>query len=155
MDEWFPNDPYELIYYASAFSQEGIIKAYNTIQRTIRFFTVLNIFLAVIGLLGLVSFTIYRRTKEIGIRKVNGCSSLNIFTLLNREHIVLLLLASLVAWPAGYWLYTHFPGPYKFQLHLWIFILPSLMILVIAILTTFFFNIKAARTNPAESIRYE
>jgi putative ABC transport system permease protein len=155
MEEWFPDDPFELILYTTAFSQDSIIKIYETIQHTTRFFSILNIFLAVIGLLGLVSFTIFRRTKEIGIRKVNGCSSLNIFTLLNREHLVLLLLASLVAWPAGYWLYKHFPGPYKFQLHLWIFILPTLMILVIAILTTFFFNIKAARTNPADSIRYE
>jgi putative ABC transport system permease protein len=155
MEEWFPNDPFELILYTTAFSQDSIIKIYETIQRTIRFFAILNIFLAIIGLLGLVSFTIFRRTKEIGIRKVNGCSSLNIFTLLNREHLVLLLLASLVAWPAGYWLYTHFPGPYKFQIQPWIFILPSLMVLVIAILTTLFFNIKAAHTNPAESIRYE
>ena len=155
MDGWFPSDPYELIIYTSAFSHEEIVTIYETIQRTIRFFTILNVFLAVIGLLGLVSFTIYRRTKEIGIRKINGSSSLNILTLLNREHLVLLLLASLISWPAGYWLYKNFPGPYKFQIQLWIFIVPSLMILVIAVLTTIFFNIKAARTNPAQSLRYE
>jgi putative ABC transport system permease protein len=155
MDGWFPSDPYELIIYTNAFNQEEIITIYDTIQRTIRFFMILNLFLAVIGLLGLVSFTIYRRTKEICIRKINGSSSLNILSLLNREHLVLILLASLISWPAGYWLYENFPGPYKFQLQIWIFIIPSLMILVIAVLTTIFFNIKAARTNPAESLRYE
>jgi hypothetical protein len=58
LEEWFPSDPFELILYTNAFSQEGIIKAYETIHSTIQFFSILNIFLAVIGLLGLVPFTI-------------------------------------------------------------------------------------------------
>jgi putative ABC transport system permease protein len=106
-------------------------------------------------LLGLVSFTIHRRTREIGIRKINGSTSLNILTLLNREHLVLLLIASLISWPAGYWLYANFPGPYKFPFQIWVFILPTLMVLVIAVLTTVYFNIVAARTNPAAALRHE
>jgi putative ABC transport system permease protein len=155
LEEIFPNDPFELILYTNAFSQEGIIKAYVTIQSTIQFFSILNIFLAVIGLLGLVSFTVYRRTKEIGIRKINGSTSLNILTHLNREHLVLLLIASLMSWPAGYWLYVNFPGPYKFPLQIWVFILPTVLVMVIAVLTTLYFNIVASRTNPAEVLRYE
>lgn len=128
MEEWFPENPCELVVYTSAFSQEKIINIFGTLQKTTRFFTILNLVLAVIGLFGLVSFTIYRRTKEIGIRKIQGSSSLNILSLLNREHLVLLLLASLVAWPAGYWMYLKFPAPYKFDIHLWIFFIPSLMV---------------------------
>ena len=155
MDEWFPNDPCELFVYSSSFSQENIIRIFKTIKSTTRFFTILNLVLAVIGLIGLVSFTIYRRSKEVGIRKIHGSSSLNILSLLNREHLVLLLLASLISWPVGYWLYRSFPAPYKFEIQVWIFILPSAMVLAIAVLTTLFFNINAARTNPAETLRYE
>jgi putative ABC transport system permease protein len=155
LEEWFPSDPFELILYTNVFPQEGIIKIYTTIQKIIRFLSVLNIFLAVIGLLGLISFTVYRRTREIGIRKIHGSTSLAIFTLLNREHVVLLLISSLISWPAAIWLYMNFPGPYKFLLQIWVFILPTLMVLIIALLTTFTFNIKAARTNPAETLRYE
>jgi putative ABC transport system permease protein len=155
LEETFPDDPFELIIYTNAFSQEGIIKSFGTIQNTIQFFSILNILLAVIGLLGLVSFTIYRRTREIGIRKINGSTSMDILTYLNREHLVLLLIASLISWPAGYWLYANFPGPYKFPLQIWVFILPTALVMVIAVLTTLYFNLVASRTNPSDVLRYE
>ena len=155
MDTAFPEDPFELTVYTSAFAREKIIRIFGTIEQTTRFFTLLTLILAAIGLFGLVAFTLYRRTKEISIRKINGSSTLNILSLLNREHLILLLLASLIAWPAGYWMYRSFPAPYKFEMQLWIFILPTLMVLLIAVLTTFFFNVKAARTNAAESLRHE
>ena len=81
-DRTFPDDPFEFNDLPTAFASENTFKVYNSVNRTIMFFTVFNIFLAMIGLLGLVSFTVVRRTKEIGIRKINGCSTLNIFFLL-------------------------------------------------------------------------
>jgi putative ABC transport system permease protein len=155
LEERLPNDPFELKRYTDAFSQEKILLIYESLQKLIRVFSIMNVLLAIIGLLGLISFTLYRRTKEISIRKINGSSSLNIFALLNREHLLLLLLASLISWPAGYWLYMNFPGIYKFELRLWIFILPTVTVLGISVLATLFFNIKAALTNPAASLRYE
>jgi putative ABC transport system permease protein len=155
LEAWFTSDPFEMALYTSAFSQQSIMKTFKTIKNTIRFFTILNIFLAIIGLLGLISFTIHRRTKEIGIRKINGSSSLNVFILLNREHLVLLLISSMISWPLAYWLYKNLPGPYVFPLQIWIFILPSALVLTLAVLTTVFYNIKGALTNPAKSLRYE
>jgi ABC-type antimicrobial peptide transport system permease subunit len=80
---------------------------------------------------------------------------MDILTYLNREHLVLLLIASLISWPAGYWLYANFPGPYKFPLQIWVFILPTALVMVIAVLTTLYFNLVASRTNPSDVLRYE
>ena len=155
LESLFTNDPFELTVYNTAYSRNNILRIYETIKNTIRFFTILNLFLAVIGLLGLISFTIHRRTKEICIRKINGSDSLNIFVMLNREHLMLLIFSSLISWPAAWWLYQNFPGPYKFHIQLWIFILPSLLVLALAILTTIYYNIKGSLVNPAVSLRYE
>ena len=70
----FPNDPFEFNDLQTTFINADTFKIYNSINRTFMFFTVFNIFLAMIGLFGLVSFTVVRRTKEIGIRKINGSS---------------------------------------------------------------------------------
>jgi len=155
LESLFTNDPFELTVYNTAYSRNSILRIYETIKNTIRFFTILNLFLAVIGLLGLISFTIHRRTKEICIRKINGSDSLNIFAMLNREHLILLIFSSLISWPTAWWLYHNFPGPYKFTLQIWIFILPSVLVLILAILTTIFYNIRGALINPADSLRYE
>ena len=116
----FPNDPFEFNDLSAAFASENTFKVYNSVNRTILFFTVFNIFLAMIGLLGLVSFTVVRRTKEIGIRKINGCSTLNIFFLLSREYYIMLLFSTLIAIPSAWLVYEGIPGANKLHAQPWV-----------------------------------
>jgi putative ABC transport system permease protein len=151
----FPNDPFEFHDLPTAFNNENAYKTYHSVNRTILFFTVFNVFLAMIGLLGLVSFTIVRRTKEIGVRKINGSSAIGIFYLLSREYFVLLFFALLIAYPCAWWAYEQIPGANKLHAQPWVFILGAVIILVIILITTSFQTMKAAMRNPVEALRYE
>jgi putative ABC transport system permease protein len=108
-----------------------------------------------IGLFGLVSFTVVRRTKEIGIRKINGSSSVNIFYLISREYYIMLLLAALISFPAGYLIYEQIPGANRLPVHPWVFILSGVIVFIIIFITTSYQTIKAAIKNPVEALRYE
>jgi putative ABC transport system permease protein len=151
----FPSDPFEFRDLPTAFANENSFKIYNAVNRTILFFTMLNIFLAIIGLLGLVSFNVFRRTKEIGVRKINGSTSLNIFILLSREYFILLIYALLIAIPSAWWVYERLPGANKLHAQPWVFALGGGILFVIILLTTSYQTIKAATRNPVEALRYE
>lgn len=151
----FPNDPFEFKDLPTAFANENSFKIYHAVNRTIIFFTVFNIFLAMIGLLGLVSFTVFRRTKEIGVRKINGSTSVNIFYILSREYFILLFFALLIAIPAAWWVYEWIPSANKLHVQPWVFVLGGGMLFVIILFTTSYQTIKAATRNPVEALRYE
>jgi len=151
----FPNDPFEFRDLPTAFNNENSFKIYHSINSTILFFTVFSIFLSIIGLFAMVSFTVVRRTKEIGIRKINGSSSFGIFYLLSREYFVLLFFSLLIAYPTAWWVYEHIPSANKWHIQPWIFILGAVIISLIILITTSFQTIKAATRNPVESLRYE
>ena len=151
----FPNDPFEFHDLPATFANDYVFKVYHAINRTILFFTVFNIFLAMIGLLGLVSFTVVRRTKEIGVRKINGSTSLSIFYLLSREYFILLGCALVIAFPSALWMLGKLPGTYKLPPQPWIYVLAAGIIFVMILLTTCYNTIKAAMRNPVEALRYE
>jgi len=120
-------------------------------------FTLIAVFIACLGLLGLASFTAEQRTKEIGIRKVLGASVPGIFVLLSREFTKWIVLANIIAWPIAYyfmnkWLQNF---AYRISLSVWIFILSGLTALCIALLTISYQAIKAARASPIEALKYE
>ncbi|MGD1893542.1 MAG: ABC transporter permease, partial [Cyclobacteriaceae bacterium] len=110
-----------------------------------------------IGLFGLSSYTIFRRTKEIGVRKVLGASIGSIVTLLSREFVKLILIASLLALPLAYFIMQQWLESYAFRIAIswWLFLLPLAVVLLIALLTISFQTMKAALANPADSLRYE
>ncbi|MDL5047991.1 ABC transporter permease [Oscillatoria amoena NRMC-F 0135] len=120
-------------------------------------FALLAIFIACLGLFGLATFNTLQRIKEIGIRKVLGASVPGILTLLSREIVMLVLLANLVAWPiAWYAMNKWLEGfAYRIDMNIGIFILATLVAIVIALLTVGTQTIKAATTNPANTLRYE
>jgi putative ABC transport system permease protein len=151
----FPNDPFEFNDLATAFATADTFKTYNSINRTFLFFTVFNIFLAMIGLFALVSFTVVRRTKEIGIRKVNGSSPVNIFYMLSRDYYVMLLVAILISFPSAVWTNNMIPGAYKLSPQLWVYMSAAGIILIIILLTTSYQTLKAAGMNPVKALRYE
>ena len=133
---------------------------YRSEMRTQKAFTYLSglaIFVACLGLLGLIAYTTEVRTKEIGVRKVLGASSGDILILLLKEFAVLIIVASLLAWPAAYlftrsWLDRF---AYRIDLDPSVFLIGSLLVLLIAFCTISFQAIRAAHANPVDALRYE
>jgi putative ABC transport system permease protein len=120
-------------------------------------FTGLTIFIACLGIFGLIAFTAERRTKEIGIRKTLGASVSNIIILLTNETTRWVLISCVIAVPIGYlavnrWLQNF---AYRIDLNVTVFILSCLMAFVIALLTVSSQAFRAARANPVDSLRYE
>lgn len=120
-------------------------------------FAALAIFIACLGLVGLISFTAEQRTKEIGIRKVLGASVSKIIYLLSREVVVLVFVAAFVAAPIAYYSMHKWLENYAFRIGIspLTFILTAAGILAIALLSMSFRAIRSAQANPIDSIRYE
>ena len=121
------------------------------------FFAILAIFISCLGLFGLASFVAEQRTKEIGIRKVLGASVTNLWQLLSRDFLGLILIACLVAIPLAYyfgrdWLQNY---DYRTDLHWWVFAAAAGGALVITIATVSYQTIKASTINPVKSLRSE
>ena len=120
-------------------------------------FTLLGILIACLGMFGLASYMTLQRTKEIGVRKVLGASVLGILKLLYQEFVVLLSLAFLIAIPFSWFIANDWLTGYAFRIgiHWTFFVLPFLLILLIAMITVSFQSIKAALANPVKSLRTE
>jgi putative ABC transport system permease protein len=120
-------------------------------------FALLAIFIACLGLFGLATFNTLQRIKEIGIRKVLGASVTSVLMLLSREIIMLVILANLVAWPvAWYFMDTWLDGfAYRINMNAWLFVLAAFAAVGLALITVSSQTIKAALTNPANTLRYE
>ena len=151
----FPNDPFEFNTIGTAIVNESSFKIYQTIKKSVSFFSFFIILLAIIALLSMVSYSISRRTKEIGIRKINGSSVQSLFLLLNRDYYILLGISLIIALPLVYMVYNAFPGNFKIPPPVWIPFFATCIILVIILATTGYQTLKAARRNPIEALRYE
>ncbi len=150
-----PQFPFEY-----SFMDENFDRMYRGDQKLgkiFRYFAALAIFIAIMGLFGLAAFIAEQRTREIGIRKAMGASMAGISVLMVREFTWLILLASVFAWILAWlwaknWLQEF---AYRMDLSIWIFIAATLAALIIAWITVLFQTLKAANTNPADSLRYE
>jgi len=149
------NEPLQYFFVDKAFDNLYKEEARNSKLSVI--FTVLAIFIASLGLLGLTSFSTEQRTKEIGIRKAMGASAGSIFYLITKEIITLVLISTLIAWPVVYFIAKNWLQSYEYRIPLGIgfFFLGLLIAIVIAILTISYKTIKSARLNPASCLRYE
>jgi putative ABC transport system permease protein len=98
-----------------------------------------------------------QRTKEIGIRKVLGSTSANIVILLSRGFIQLVLVANLIAWPLAWWIMHRWlqSFPYRININPVLFVLAGMGVVVIAFASVGFQTFKAARVNPARTLKYE
>jgi len=123
----------------------------------ISYSTLIAIFIACLGLYALISFTLVQKTKEIGIRKVLGAKVFDIVYLVSKEFMGLLLMANIIAWPATfYFLQDWLDGfAYRIDISLVIFVVGSLSGLLIAVSVISYKVVKAALTNPLNSIRIE
>ncbi len=120
-------------------------------------FAGLAVFIACLGLLGLTSYNVSRRTKEIGIRKVLGASVPALVLLLNRDFIRLVLIGNLLAWPLAYFAMSQWLENFAYRISIkpWIFLLASGLSLVGAFLVVGIQTAKAAVENPSDALRYE
>jgi putative ABC transport system permease protein len=142
------------------FLEEDLAALYDNEEKTaiiFNIFSVLAIFIAALGLLGLASFSAAQRTKEVGIRKAMGASITSVLLALSREYIWLILLATLAAWPLGYffmkdWLQDY---PARVTMEPVVLILSSLLAFIIAASTVLFRVYQSASANPVKSLRYE
>lgn len=126
-------------------------------SRMLLFFTVLAILIAVMGVFGLVALSTEQRTKEIGIRKVNGAHSDRIVRMFCREYLVWVGIAFVVACPVGYWLMSNWLSEFAYQTPIswWLFLLAGLLTAAITLLTVIGQTWRKASQNPVESLRYE
>ena len=120
-------------------------------------FAGLAIFVACLGLFGLAMFSTIQRTKEIGVRKVLGASISSILVLLSKDFIKLVLVASLIAFPAAWWVMHKWLQDFAYRINIswWVFAFAGTIALLIALFTISFQAIKAAIANPVKSLRTE
>jgi len=143
-----------------AFLNELYAKTYQTEQNMgsiLKIFTLLTIFIACLGLFGLITFTAEQRVKEIGIRKVLGANVSQIVSLLSKDLIVLVAISFVIAFPLGFYLMDKWleDFAYKIEIQWWVFMVAGLATLFIALFTMSFKTIRSALANPVESLRSE
>lgn len=150
-----PNAPFEY-----SFLDQDLAAAYVSDQRLARLFgifTSLAIFVACLGLFGLVAFTAQQRTKEIGIRKVVGAGVTDIVRLLSLDFIKLVCIAMIIASPLAWYGMNRWLRDFAYRIDItwWMFALAGFFALLIALATVCFQAIKAAIANPVKSLRTE
>jgi putative ABC transport system permease protein len=151
----FPGNPFDYFFLDTFFNRQ--YKNDQQFGQVFGFFALLAIFVASLGLFGLASFTATQRTKEIGIRKVLGSTIPNIFLLLSRDFMKLVLIANIIAIPLVWALMDKWLGTFAFRIDIgvWVFVLAAILTTFIALATVSFQSIKAAIANPVKSLRYE
>jgi len=120
-------------------------------------FAILAIFIACLGLFGLATYMAEQRTKEIGIRKVLGASVSNVVAMLSKDFLLLVVIASIVAFPVAWWAMNKWLQDFEYRVNIsvWVFMIAGIAALLIALITVSFQAIKAATANPVKSLRSE
>ena len=150
-----PDEPF--VY---SFLDENVQNQYQLERRLGKLVTIasgLSIFIACLGLFGLATLAVARRTKEIGIRKVLGASEGQLVTLLSRDFLLLIGLAMALAWPAAWYAMRGWLADFAYKINLqpWVFAASGAIALLIAACTLVFQVLRAARANPVHSLRSE
>ncbi|MDA3881318.1 MAG: ABC transporter permease, partial [Prolixibacteraceae bacterium] len=154
-DEYYPNQEMNYFFIDEKIAQQ--YKAETILSRILIAFSGIGILISIIGISALALFISQQRTKEIGIRKVNGASISEILALLNLRFVRWVVIAFVIATPIAYyamhkWLVNF---AYKTELSWWIFVLAGVLALGIALLTVSWQSWRAATRNPVEALRYE
>ncbi len=151
----FPNAPFEYI-----FLDDQVDRAYRSeqqVKQLIGLGALLTIFISCMGMLGLASLSVARRTKEIGIRKAVGASVPNIIALLSRDVFMTTLIAMLIASPIAYLAMNHWLDGYAYRVGLSVvpFLIAGAATIAIAWLTVSYHTIQAAIANPVKALMHE
>lgn len=154
-DRFFPGNPFEYFFLDDYFNKQ--YKADLRVGKVFGLFSILSVFVTALGIFGLFSFLMMQRTKEICIRNIMGAGTTRILFLFGREFLILILIAFLISTILCYaginlWLNSYAS---RMPVTIWIFILPFILVVLIAGLTIGSQVLKVSRTNPADTLRYE
>ncbi len=157
-DTWksfFPGESFN--FYFVDESQNANYFAEQRMGNIFKYFSLLAIFIACIGLYGLTAFMIERKVKDIGIHKVLGANVVKIVFMLSRKYLLWIIISNAIAFPAAYYFMNQWlkSFAYRVNISLWIFFLAGGIALLISLITISFQAVKAATANPVESLRYE
>lgn len=154
-DEFSNGLPFEFSFLEDQY--QAIYESERKVAALAKYFTVIAVIISCLGLLGLTAFTAEKREKEIGIRKVLGAGNWRIVTMLSFDFTKMVIIALLLGLPISYFLALNWLSEFAFRVHLkpWYFLLSAFMIIGISWLTVGFQTLKAAHTNPIDSLRNE
>jgi len=152
---FMPDNPFEYSFLDQEFDAQ--YSTDQTVGKVFSVFTFLSLTVACLGLLGLAMYTAERRTKEIGIRKVLGASVQSVASMLSKDFLKLVIIASVIAFPLAWYAMNQWLQSFAYPTDVswWIFALAGAVTAIIALFTVSFQAIKAAVTNPVESLRSE
>jgi ABC-type antimicrobial peptide transport system permease subunit len=150
-----PNSPFMYKFTDSEYAQK--FKTEERIGNLASFFAVLAILISSLGLFGLASFVAEQRTKEIGVRKVLGASVYNLWSMLSKDFVTLVIISCLIAGPVAWYFLHQWLQAYEYRTGIswWIFALSAMGALTLTLLTVSFQAVKAALANPVKSLRTE
>jgi putative ABC transport system permease protein len=154
-EKYIPSVPFEYKFadseFAAKFATETRIGQLSTV------FAVLAIFISCLGLFGLSSFVAEQRTKEIGVRKVLGASVFNLWKMLSKDFVALVLISLAIVIPTTYYFMHNWLLNYKYRTEIswWVFVVSGLGAILITLLTVSYQSIKAALANPTKSLKTE
>lgn len=150
-----PDFPFEYQFLDDHFAE--IYRADSQVSSIVGILAGLAIAISCLGLFGLASYAAERRVKEVGIRKVLGASVQNITTMLSKDFLRYVAIATLIAWPLAWFAVNKWLQDYAYRVNIswWIFVLAGVAACLIALITISFQSVKAARANPVKSLRTE
>jgi putative ABC transport system permease protein len=149
----YPND--QFIYYFMDHFFEAQYRADELFGRLLTLFSIISISVASLGLFGMASLAMVKRTKEIGIRKVLGATVMNILMMLSKYYVKLILVSCVLAFPVAYYFTSKWLDGFAYKIHVrwWMVVLPGVVVLIATLLTIAGQSIRAALANPAKSLR--
>ncbi len=150
-----PSLPFEFSFADEEFGKKFLME--NQVGKLSSIFAALAIFISCLGLFGLSMFMAEARVKEIGIRKVLGAPVSNLWALLSKEFVWLVLVAVIIASPLAFWLMKDWLNKYEYRIDIrwWVFAIAGLLAFVTALVTVSIQALKAAMANPIKSLRTE
>jgi putative ABC transport system permease protein len=147
--------PFSYTFMDEAFDQQ--YKAEDRLATMFGVFTVITISLAIMGLFGLAAFSIQQRTKEIGIRKVLGANVASVNALFSKDFLKLVVLSIVIASPIAWWAMNKWLQDFAYRITIpwWAFAAAGSIAIITSVLTVSYHAVRAALTNPVESLRSE
>jgi ABC-type antimicrobial peptide transport system permease subunit len=150
-----PDFPFEYQFVDQEFNKKFLTE--DLIGKITNIFAGLAIFICCIGLAGLASFTIEKRIREIGIRKILGATVQQLLTLISKEFLKLVLIAFVIAVPLTWWLMSNWLSKYDYRINIsiWLFGLVGILILLLTVVVVSINTLRAALANPVKNLRTE
>jgi ABC-type antimicrobial peptide transport system permease subunit len=150
-----PSVPFEYKFVDQEFQKKFLTE--ELIGRLANIFSALAIFICCLGLAGLAAFTIERRFREIGVRKVLGASVQHLLMLISGEFLKLIVIAFVIAAPLTYWVMNSWLNKYSYRINIsiWLFIVVGIAMLLLTLVIVSLNTIRAALANPVKALRTE